>query len=183
MTWLMHRRFMYLCFFFASRRRHTRCALVTGVQTCALPICWKVASGEISNAPMLETMAATGQPVMLSTGMSTYAEIDRAVALVRGAGAPVAVMQCATRYPCPPEEVGLNILPLFRERYGSAVGLSDHSATIFPGLEAATPGIEVLEVHVTLSRDMFGPDVIRSEERRGGKECVSTCRSRWSPYH
>lgn len=123
---------------------------------------WKVASGEISNMPMLETMAATGQPVMLSTGMSTYAEIDRAVELVRGAGAPVAVMQCATRYPCPPEEVGLNILPLFRERYGSAVGLSDHSATIFPGLAAAMLGIEVLEVHVTLSREMFGPDVIAS---------------------
>src|SRR3546814_11209203 len=82
--------------------------------------------------------------------------------LVRVAGAPVAVMQCATRYPCPPEEIGLNILPLFRERYGSAVGLSDHSATIFPGLAAATLGIEVLEVHVTLSRDMFGPDVIAS---------------------
>lgn len=123
---------------------------------------WKVASGEISNEPMLQTMAATGQPVMLSTGMSTFAEIDRAVELVRGAGAPVAIMQCATRYPCPPEEVGLNVLPLFRERYGAAVGLSDHSATIFPGLAAATLGIEVLEVHVTLSREMFGPDVVAS---------------------
>ena len=123
---------------------------------------WKVASGEISNEPMLGTMAATGQPVMLSTGMSTYAEIDRAVELIRGAGAPVAIMQCVTRYPCPPEEVGLNVLPLFRERYDSAVGLSDHSATIFPGLAAATLGIEVLEVHVTLSREMFGPDVVAS---------------------
>src|SRR3546814_11580598 len=150
MTWLMHRRFMYLCFFFASRRRHTRCALVTGVQTCALPICWKVASGEISNAPMLETMAATGQPVMLSTGMSTYAEIDRAVALVRGAGAPVAVMQCATRSPCPPEAVGLNILPLFRARYGSAVGLSHHSPPTFPGPAAAPLGIQVRAVPLPL---------------------------------
>lgn len=62
----------------------------------------------------------------------------------------------------PPEDVGLNILPIFRERYGTAVGLSDHSATIFPGLAAATLGIEVLEVHVTLSREMFGPDVVAS---------------------
>jgi N-acetylneuraminate synthase len=123
---------------------------------------WKVASGEVSNEPMLRTMAATGQPMMLSTGMSRLGEIDRAVELVRNAGTPVAVMQCATRYPCPPEDVGLNVLPLFRERYGTAVGLSDHSATIFPGLAAATIGVEVLEVHVTLSREMFGPDVIAS---------------------
>jgi N,N'-diacetyllegionaminate synthase len=123
---------------------------------------WKVASGEVSNEPMLQTMAATGQPVMLSTGMSRLAEIDRAVALVRERGAPVAVMQCATRYPCPPEDVGLNVLSAFRERYGTAVGLSDHSATIFPGLAAATLGVELIEVHVTLSRDMFGPDVVAS---------------------
>lgn len=123
---------------------------------------WKVASGEITNEPMLRAMADTGQPVMLSSGMSSLAEIDGAVELVRKAGAPVAVMQCATRYPCPPEEVGLNVLSVFRERYGTAVGLSDHSATIFPGLAAATMGVELIEVHVTLSREMFGPDVIAS---------------------
>jgi N-acetylneuraminate synthase len=123
---------------------------------------WKVASGEVTNEPMLQTMAATGQPIMLSTGMSRLAEIDRAVELVRTAGAPVAVMQCATRYPCPPEDVGLNVLSEFRQRYGTAVGLSDHSATIFPGLAAATIGVELIEVHVTLSREMFGPDVIAS---------------------
>ena len=120
---------------------------------------WKIASGEISNATMLDAMGETGLPMMLSTGMSGWAEIDAAVARLQGR-APLAVMQCATRYPCPPEEVGLNVLPELRTRYRSAVGLSDHSATIFPGLAAATLGIEVLEVHVTLSRDMFGPDVV-----------------------
>ncbi len=69
------------------------------------------------------------------------------------------MLQCTSAYPCPPEQVGLNLIPFYRERYGTAVGLSDHSGTIFPGLAAATLGIDVLEVHVTLSREMFGPDV------------------------
>lgn len=125
-------------------------------------VAWKVASGEVTNLPLIERMAATGKPVMLSTGMSPLAEIDQAVEAVVRHGVPLAVMQCASMYPCPPEAVGLNNLGLFRERYGAAVGLSDHSATIFPGLAAATIGAEVLEVHITLSREMFGPDVIAS---------------------
>lgn len=123
---------------------------------------WKVASGEISNVPLLEAMAATGRPIMLSTGMSPMQEIDDAVALVQRKGNPLIVMQCTSMYPCPPELVGINLLPQFRERYGCAVGLSDHSATIYPGLAAATLGIEALEVHITLSREMFGPDVAAS---------------------
>jgi N-acetylneuraminate synthase len=125
-------------------------------------IAWKVASGEITNLPLIQRMAATGKPVMLSTGMSPLAEIDEAVETVVRQQAPLAVMQCASMYPCPPEAVGLNNIALFRERYGAAAGISDHSATIFPGLAAATIGAEVIEVHVTLSREMFGPDVIAS---------------------
>jgi N-acetylneuraminate synthase len=123
---------------------------------------WKVASGEITNTGLLDVIAETRQPIMLSTGMSAVTEIDAAVARVQSHGSPLAVMQCASLYPCPPQMVGLNVLSVFRERYGTAVGLSDHSATIFPGLAAATLGAEVLEVHVTLSREMFGPDVVAS---------------------
>ena len=123
---------------------------------------WKVASGEVNNLAMLECMAATGQPVILSSGMSGFAEIDAAVALLRRHGVPFAVMQCATMYPCPPEAVGLNVMQEFARRYGSAVGLSDHSATIYPGLAAAVLGAQVIEVHVALSRRMFGPDTIAS---------------------
>jgi len=120
---------------------------------------WKVASAEVSNTPIFERMAATGLPILLSTGMSPLSEIDAAVERVKARGLPLAVLQCTTAYPCPPEKVGLNLIPFFRERYGCAVGLSDHSGTIYPGLAAVTIGIEVLEVHVTLSREMFGPDV------------------------
>jgi N,N'-diacetyllegionaminate synthase len=120
---------------------------------------WKVASGETGNEPMLEAMAATGRPFLLSTGMSPLAEIDRAVARIEGHGLPLVLLQCTSAYPCPPEKVGLNLIPVYRERYGCGVGLSDHSGSIYPGLAAATLSIAALEVHVTLSREMFGPDV------------------------
>src|SRR5436309_2202786 len=120
---------------------------------------WKVASGEVSNVPMFERMSATGLPMLLSSGMSSLEEIDEVVQRVKQKGLPLAVLQCTTAYPCPPEKVGLNLIPEFRARYGCAIGLSDHSGTIYPGLAAATLGIEVLEVHVAFSREMFGPDV------------------------
>jgi N,N'-diacetyllegionaminate synthase len=120
---------------------------------------WKIASGEVSNPVLFDFLLDTGKPVLLSTGMSPLSEIDGAVQRVRQRGAPLAVLQCTTAYPCPPEKVGLNLIPFFRERYGCAVGLSDHSGTIYPGLAAVTLGAEVLEVHVTLSREAFGPDV------------------------
>jgi N-acetylneuraminate synthase len=123
---------------------------------------WKIASGEISNPPLLDRVLATRLPVLLSTGMSSLADIDEAVVRVKAAGVPLAVLQCTTVYPTPPEKVGLNLIPVFRERYRCAVGLSDHSGTIYAGLAAAALGIDVLEVHVTLSREMFGPDVSSS---------------------
>ena len=123
---------------------------------------WKIASGETSNAILLERILDTGKPVLLSTGMSPIEEVDAAVARVRARNVDVGVFQCTTAYPCPPEKVGLNLIPLYRQRYGCWVGLSDHSATIYPGLAAATFGIDMLEVHVALSREMFGPDVVAS---------------------
>jgi N,N'-diacetyllegionaminate synthase len=120
---------------------------------------WKIASGEVSNGPLLERTLDTGLPLILSTGMSSLEEVDSVVKRVKAHGSPLAVLQCTSSYPCPPEKVGLNLIPFFRERYQCAVGLSDHSGTIYPGLAAATVGAEVLEVHVTLSREMFGPDV------------------------
>ena len=123
---------------------------------------WKVASGEVNNVRLLQALGQTGLPVFLSTGMSPLSEIDAAVELLKGCGVPLAVLQCTSVYPSPPERIGLNLIEFFRTRYGCAVGLSDHSGTIYPGLAAAVLGIEVLEIHVTLSREMFGPDVMSS---------------------
>jgi N,N'-diacetyllegionaminate synthase len=120
---------------------------------------WKVASGEIGNKMMLDKMLETGKPILLSTGMSSLDEIDETVEYIRRRDVEYAVLQCSTAYPCPPEKIGLNMIPFFRERYDCAVGLSDHSGTIYPGLAAVTLGIEVLELHMAFSREMFGPDV------------------------
>jgi N,N'-diacetyllegionaminate synthase len=120
---------------------------------------WKVGAGEITNLPMLEMMARTGKPVILSSGMASWDELDAAVTCVRAQHAPVAVLQCTTAYPCPPEKLGLNVLAELRARYACPTGLSDHSGTIYAGLAAVTLGAQLLEVHVTFSRECFGPDV------------------------
>lgn len=134
------------------------CGLLTRVGLSA----WKIASGEVGNASLLRTISETNVPVILSSGMSPLAELDAAVALLAGRKQPLAVLQCTSAYPCPPEQVGLNVLDLLRQRYGCPVGLSDHSGTIYPSLAAAALGAEIFEVHVTLSREMFGPDVSAS---------------------
>src|ERR1700722_3675300 len=117
---------------------------------------WKVASGEVTNTRLFDYIIGTRLPLMLSSGMSTIEEIDAVVSRIQGANIPLAVLQCTSMYPCPPEKVGLNMIPYYRQRYGCAVGLSDHSGTIYPGLAAATLGIELLEVHAVLSRECFG---------------------------
>lgn len=120
---------------------------------------WKIASGEIGNLPLLERIIETGNPLILSSGMSSWNELDEAVGKIQAAKNPLAVLQCTSAYPCPPEKIGLNLLEVLSRRYDCPVGLSDHSGDIFAGLAAATLGAEVLEVHITLSREMFGPDV------------------------
>jgi N-acetylneuraminate synthase len=120
---------------------------------------WKIASGEVGNLPLLRKIIAFNQPVILSSGMSGWAELDESVGLIRQNGNPLAVLQCTSAYPCPPESVGLNMLEVLRERYGCSTGLSDHSGKIFAGLAAASMGAETIEIHVALSREMFGPDV------------------------
>lgn len=131
---------------------------------------WKVASGEVSNLPLLRQMIATGKPVLVSTGLATFDELDPVLEEIARADVGLGVLQCTTAYPCPPEDVGLEQLDVFRARWADAesphalstvpwIGLSDHSGTIFPGLAAATLGADVLEVHVTFHRKNFGPDV------------------------
>ncbi|HEU4589068.1 MAG TPA: N-acetylneuraminate synthase family protein [Gemmatimonadales bacterium] len=120
---------------------------------------WKIASGELVHDALLDRVLADGRTVLLSTGMSPLHEIDAAVARVRAAGRAFAVLQCTSAYPVVPERVGLNLLDVFRRRYDCPVGLSDHSGTLFPSLAAGWLGAAILEVHVTLSRDMPGPDV------------------------
>ncbi len=137
---------------------------------------WKVASGEMGNLGLLNRIAETGDPVILSSGMSDLTELDAAFELVQRSGNELAILQCTSAYPCPPERVGLNVIGAFRERYGASVGLSDHSGNIFAGLAAVTLGAEVLEVHVAFSREMFGPDVKSSVTTAELAQLVRGCR-------
>lgn len=119
---------------------------------------WKISSGESLSFELLRHLCQDGLPILISTGMSTYAEIERTVAQCREWGAEPVILQCTSMYPTPPERLGLNVLPDLAARCGCPVGLSDHSGTIFPGLAAMGLGAQVLEVHMTFSRTMFGPD-------------------------
>lgn len=122
----------------------------------------KVPSGEITNLPLVERVAATGKPVLLSSGMSSWAELDDAVTALRGS--PATILQCTSEYPCPPERVGLNVMLELRERYGAPVGLSDHTLSSTACIAAAALGATVLEKHFTLSKRLYGPDAALSFE-------------------
>ena len=120
---------------------------------------WKVGSGEVTNLPMLSRMASTGRPVLISSGMASWDELDQAVAAVAAEHTAVALFQCTTAYPCPVDKIGLNVVGELRERYQCPVGLSDHSGTIYASLAAVALGANLLEVHIVHSRESFGPDV------------------------
>ncbi|MEP6903241.1 MAG: N-acetylneuraminate synthase family protein [Actinomycetota bacterium] len=138
---------------------------------------WKIASGEVNNIQLLDRIIATKNPIILSSGMSNWHELDKAVGQVRKAVNALAVLQCTSAYPCPPEKIGLNLLEVLQSRYNCPTGLSDHSGNIFAGLAATTLGAEVLEVHVTLSREMFGPDVAVSITTSELRQLVEGVRS------
>lgn len=125
---------------------------------------YKVGSGEMTNLPMLEVIARTGKPVILSSGMSRWAELDEAVAAVRRHHDRLTLLQCTSEYPCPPEQVGLNVMLEMRRRYGLTVGLSDHTLTNYAAFAAVTLGAAVIEKHFTFSRLMYGSDARHSLE-------------------
>lgn len=123
---------------------------------------WKIASGEVRNEVLLERIIRTRLPVLLSSGMSSWTELDMTVQKLQAASIPFLLMQCTSAYPCPPERVGLNLLAEMKSRYRCEVGLSDHSGTIWPALASIVLGAKAIEVHVTWDRTMFGPDAIAS---------------------
>ena len=136
----------------------------------------KVASGETANLALLDHIAATGKPVIISTGLSGIAEIDRAVERFAKRTPAFAITQCVTQYPTPAARVGLNLMAVFRQRYGGFAGLSDHSGTIFPAIAGSYIGMDVLEVHVRLCPDMPGPDAAASLDPAALRQLVEGVR-------
>jgi N,N'-diacetyllegionaminate synthase len=140
---------------------------------------YKVPSGEVSNLPLLEYIATTGKPVLLSSGMSNWEELDLAVAALAGGG-PVTLMQCTSAYPCPPELWGLNIIGMMKQRYRLAVGFSDHSTGIAAPIAAAAMGATCVEKHLTFSKRMYGSDAANAMEPEAFAMMVAALRETWA---
>ena len=120
---------------------------------------YKIPSGEITNLPLLRHVAAKRRPIILSTGMSTLEEVEQAVAAIRGAGAAgLALLHCLSAYPAPVAEVNLRAMDTLRERFGCPVGFSDHTLGIEISLAAAARGATIIEKHLTLDKNLPGPD-------------------------
>jgi len=162
----------------------------------------KIASGEITNAPLLLRAARSGLPLIISTGMSTLEDIDQALAVVafgasggampRGEGAfkragegsnvqnelarTVTLLHCTSDYPAPIDSMNLHAMATLRARFGLSVGLSDHSLGIAASIAAAALGATVIEKHFTLDRTLPGPDHRASLEPGEMRSMVSAIR-------
>jgi N-acetylneuraminate synthase len=123
---------------------------------------YKIGSGEVTNFLLLEKIAQTKKPVILSSGMSSYLELDEAVNFLKSKNVVYSILQCTTAYPTKPEQYGLNVIKELKERYQVPVGFSDHSAKIATSLAAAALGAEIFEFHAVFNREQFGPDTTSS---------------------
>jgi N,N'-diacetyllegionaminate synthase len=123
----------------------------------------KVPSGEVSNLPLMRAISKTGKPVLLSSGMSNWQELDTAFNIL-SENCDVSVMQCSSAYPCPPEKVGLNIIAQMMKRYECPVGFSDHTLGYAAPFAAAAMGAICIEKHLTFSKAMYGSDAKHSME-------------------
>jgi N-acetylneuraminate synthase len=137
----------------------------------------KVASFELVDIPLIQKMARTGKPLIMSTGMATLDEIEEALQTARGAGATqIALLKCTSAYPAPAEDMNLRTIPEMARRFGVPVGLSDHTMGIAAPLAAVALGACVLEKHLTLSRSTPGPDSAFSLEPHEFKAMVDAVR-------
>jgi len=123
---------------------------------------YKVGSGEVNNFLLLEKISSTGKPVIISSGMSSFHELDKAVAFLKERKVSFSILQCTTSYPTKPEQYGLNVIKELKDRYQVPVGFSDHSAKLATGVAAVCAGASILEFHVILDRNETGPDVTSS---------------------
>lgn len=124
---------------------------------------YKIGSGEVSNFLMLEKIAKTGKPIILSSGMSSYTELDATVDFIHQFGNDLSIMQCTTSYPTPPERIGLNVIGELQKRYPThKIGLSEHTGNIATCTAAVVLGASLLEFHAVFDRRMFGPDASSS---------------------
>lgn len=127
----------------------------------------KVASAMLTNLPLLEVIAEEEKHTFISTGMSDFTQIDKAVEIFRKHGCPFTLMHCVSTYPCRDEDCNLLVIKLLKERYNCPVGYSGHEVGVLPTSLAVALGAVAIERHITLDRTMFGTDQVASLEKRG----------------
>ena len=147
--------------------------LLEGLDICA----HKISSFELVDLPLIEYVAKTGKPLIMSTGMADLSEIAEAVDTARKAGAEeISLLKCVSSYPANPEDMNLRTIPDMKERFGCPVGFSDHSMGIGASVCAVALGAAIIEKHFTLSRKIETPDSFFSIEPQELKELVENIR-------
>ncbi|WDP89720.1 MAG: pseudaminic acid synthase [Desulfobacter sp.] len=142
---------------------------------------YKIASFELVDTGLLKTVARTGKPVILSTGMASLAEIEEAVATLRAAGCrAAALLKCTSAYPADAKDANLTVIPFLEETFGLPAGLSDHTTGSAVAVAAAGLGAAIIEKHFTLSRKTKGPDTPFSMEPKEFKSMVRDIRTAYN---
>lgn len=137
----------------------------------------KIPSAKLTDSALLEKSCRSGLPVLLSTGMSTLEEIDRAVEILEKHGdGNFILMHTNSAYPSPPEDINLRMIPFLRERYNCIVGYSGHETNLEPTVLAASLGVKVVERHITVSHDLWGSDHFASLEVHAMHMLINRCK-------